>query len=81
MSVHIIDPMGMTVREWADAMTIDLEQFGNIGRLDRDEDWRGWGLQLMTMGLLSGTTVPDPYAFPDWRPWAASLTNNLAGVA
>lgn len=80
MSVHIIDPFGMTATEWADAMTINLEQFGNIGRLSSEEGWRDWGLQLMTMGSLSGTTVPDPYMFSEWRAWAEAFCKNLAGV-
>lgn len=81
MSVQIIDPVGMRAVEWADAVTINLEQFGNLPRLDSEDGWRDWALQLMTLGSLSGTTVPDPYMFLDWRPWAESFNKNLAGIA
>lgn len=80
MAVNVIIPWGMTATEWCDAMTINLEQFGNLGRLENEEGWRDWALQLMTMGSLSGTVVPDPYAFTEWRPWAEAFTKNLAVV-
>jgi hypothetical protein len=80
MAVQVINPYGMTARDWTDAMVINLEQFGNIGRLENEDQWRDWALQLMTLGSLSGTTVPDPYGFLEWRPWAEALTKNLAGV-
>lgn len=81
MAVQVIDPFGMRATEWTDAMTINLEQFGNLARLDDETQWREWALQLMTLGSLSGTTVPDPYVFISWEPWAQALNKNLAGIA
>ena len=80
MSVEVISPQFMSVREWTDFMTPNLDQFGNLGRLMRDEGWREWGAQLLNMPALSGSIVPDPYLFDDWRAWALRLCENLAEV-
>lgn len=78
MSVEIIDPAYLTAQQWTDFMTPNLEQFGNIGRLGREEEWRLWGAQLLNVPALSGNIVPDPYLFDDWRTWAQRLCANLS---
>ena len=80
MSVNIITPAYMTLREWTDAMCQNLEQFGNLSRLDQREDWREWGAMLLNLPALSGSIVPDPYQFDDWRVWAQRCNENLSVV-
>ncbi len=81
MSVLVINPAYLTVREWTDYMTPNLEQFGNLGRLERDDKWREWGAQLLSMRGLSGSIVPNPYEFGDWREWAERCVQNLSELA
>ena len=76
MSVQTIDPAHVSVQEWCDFMVPNLEQFGNLGRLDGD-NWREWGTQLLNLPALSGSIVPDPYQFDDWILWAMRLNENL----
>lgn len=80
MSVHTINPQFLTVREWTDFMVPNLEQYGNLGRLDRDEEWREWGVALLNLRALSGSIIPDPYQFDDWRSWAQRCVENLSVV-
>lgn len=81
MSIQPIDPSYMTVKQWADFMVPVLEPFGNLGRLDRDEHWRDWAAQLLTLPKLSGSIVPDPYQFEDWRTWAVRACAGLSQVS
>lgn len=78
MGVSTISPSYMTFRQWADFMVPNLERFGNLGRLAREEEWREWGAALLNLPALSGSIVPDPYQFDDWRKWVQRLNENLA---
>ena len=80
MSVSTINPSFMNARTWADFMVPVLEQFGNLSRLDQREDWREWGAMLLNLPALSGSIVPDPYQFDDWRVWAQRCNENLSVV-
>lgn len=80
MSINTIDPSYMSVREWTDFMVPNLEQYGNLGRLSRDDEWRAWGAQLLNLPGISGSIVPDPYQFDDWRTWAQRCVQNLSVV-
>lgn len=77
MSVTTIDPRGISLREWCDFMVPNLEQFGNLARLDDDDMWREWAMQLLNLPRLSGSIVPDPSDFDDWAEWATRLNKNL----
>lgn len=78
MSVYTINPAFLTVRQWCDFMTPNLEKFGNLGRLSDDEKWQQWGAELLNFPALHGSIVPDPYQFTDWRAWAARLCQTLS---
>lgn len=80
MSVLIISPAFMTAQQWADSMVPNLEQFGNIGRLEDEKKWRDWATQLLNLPKLAGSIIPDPYQFDDWRAWARRCVENLAEV-
>lgn len=79
MSVRTISPVHIDLQHWADAMVQNVEKYGNLGRLLND-DWRGFGLNMMTLPALSGSVVPDPYSFDTWQDWASRLNENLSVV-
>lgn len=79
MSVRTISPFHIDLSAWADAMVQNVEKYGNLGRLMGD-DWRAFGLNMMTLPGLSGSIVPDPYAFTDWQDWVMRLNENLSVV-
>ena len=78
MSVRTISPGYMQLRDWADYMCQNLEHYGNLARLDREEEWQDWGATLLNIPALSGSIIPDPYQFDDWRTWAQRCNENLA---
>ncbi len=77
--VFTIDPLGMTAMEWTAASTINLERFGTLPALHKDEDWRGWGAVLSIFASLSGINIPNPYDFANWQEWAQRLNEVLSG--
>jgi hypothetical protein len=66
----VIDPRFLTVREWTDAMTVDLDTYGPLPRLDDDEKWRDWAVAVITLPGISVFSPPSPVEFDDWRTWA-----------
>lgn len=78
MSVNVINPRGLNARDWADFMTPNLEQYGNLPRLDSDDAWKEWAAQLGNLPGLSGEIVPNPYNFNEWQPWAERFCLNLS---
>ena len=80
MSVHTIDPYGLSAAAWADAMVLELDALGNLGRLDDETQWQEWGAQLLNLPGISGSIVPNPYEFGTWREWAERLNDGLAAV-
>lgn len=55
-----INPIGMTLRDYADVVAGRLD----AARLEGD-DWRTWAADL-----ADTLDLPDPYHFADWREWA-----------
>ena len=80
MTIHVIDPWSMPLPAWADAMVLELDAYGNLGRLDDETRWREWGEQMLNMPGISGSIVPDPYTFGTWQEWAERLNDGLAAV-
>lgn len=68
----MIDPRGMRdAREWADFVTIPLQQIGVTPRqLQDSKNWQSWAFNLIQSTSLAGFSPPDPRGFSDWREWA-----------
>lgn len=69
MTVRITLPTGMGLRDWADQVALDLDNYGAFGRLDDVENWQNWAMQFLNNTTL-GRNFPIPYDFDDWRDWA-----------
>ena len=69
MSVRITLPTGMGLRDWADQIALDLDNYGTFGRLDNVDNWQNWAMQFLNNTSL-GRNFPLPYDFDDWRDWA-----------
>lgn len=69
MKVRITLPTGMSLRDWADQVALDLDPYGSFGRLDVEQNWQNWAMQLFSNMTLK-ENIPIPYAFDDWREWA-----------
>ncbi len=65
-----IDPRGMSLRQFADATILSLNDAWSFGRLDDEKDWRGWARQFVSATPFATRNVPNPDQFSDWRTWA-----------
>jgi hypothetical protein len=74
---NITRPTGLTLRDWADQVVLDLDNYGAFGRLNRDSDWQNWAVQFLNNTTL-GRNLPNPYQFTDWRRWAERLAQMLS---
>lgn len=68
----MIDPRGMKdVREWADFITLPLNQIGVSPRqLEHTENWKSWAFNLIQSSQIAGFDPPDPRMYNDWVEWA-----------
>lgn len=78
--VTLIGTRGMSVKQWTDAMADRLWIFGPIPRVDRDDEWRAWGANLLNLPSIRGINLPDPYQFSDWRRWADRVVEVFSSI-
>ena len=69
MSLRVTLPTYMSLRDWADQISLDLDSYGTFGRLDVEENWQNWAMQFLN-NLSLKENFPIPYNFQDWRDWA-----------
>lgn len=51
-------------------MTLLLERYGAVVRLDDADNWRDWAVRAISLSGLSSKNPPNPYQFDDWLQWA-----------
>lgn len=69
MSVNVTLPTGMSLRDWADQIALDLDPYGAFGRLDVEDQWQNWAMQFLNNMSLR-ENFPVPYNYTNWREWA-----------
>jgi hypothetical protein len=69
MSLRVTLPTGMSLRDWADQITLDLDPYGAFGRLDIEDQWQNWAMQFLNNMTLR-ENFPIPYSYDNWRDWA-----------
>lgn len=75
----MINPYGMTIIEWADAVVLATQDVWSLGRLDDESDWQNWAVGLVRAPEVARRAPPDPYQFNDWREWAERVYPMLEG--
>lgn len=66
----MIDPVNMSLTEWADAVMLTVADTWSFGRLDDENKWQDWAVGFVRAPSLAQRVLPDPYQFTDWRDWA-----------
>lgn len=77
MSARVTLPTGMSLRDWADQVALDLDSYGAFGRLDVDSQWQNWAMQFLN-NMSLGNNFPNPYNFDSWRDWAERFCQTLS---
>jgi hypothetical protein len=66
-----VDPRVMdSAVSWADATALTLYNIATVPRLTREDDWRGWAMELIGDPSIASFGPPSPDALDDWREWA-----------
>jgi len=66
----MINPVGMTLRDWADSVILSVGDAWSFGKLKDEERWQDWAIGFVRASHFTQQVVPDPYQFTDWRDWA-----------
>lgn len=75
----MIDPRGLTLRDWADSVILVVDDAWSFGRLDDENEWQDWATGFLKASPFSTRAAPDPYQFDDWREWAMRVYPMLEG--
>lgn len=73
----IIDPRGLTVKEWCDYMVDELYQFGTIPTLQRERAWPQWAMAVIQLPGIAKFSPPDPRGFSTWLEWAERFNQTV----
>ena len=72
-----IDPYGMTVIEWTDAMAYLLDGEPPSRKLLDPENWKDWAEDLKDVANFAGQNIPNPHGFDDWFEWAQRFNSTV----
>ncbi len=65
-----IDPRGLSVTDWCDAMVLQLDPYGTTPRLDDSSEWQDWASEVVQFSGIDKQSPPDPFDFTNWGEWA-----------
>jgi hypothetical protein len=75
----MIDPRGMTLRDYADSVVLSVGDAWAFGKLTDENEWQSWAAGFVRASPFTQRTVPDPFGFTDWREWAMRVYPMLQG--
>lgn len=65
-----VNPIGLTLRQWADAAILTTSDAWAFGKLTDEDKWQDWAVGFVRASPFTQRVLPDPYQFNDWRDWA-----------
>ena len=75
----MIDPRGLTLLQWADAVILSVGDAWSFDKLPSEDQWHDWAVGFVRASPFTQRNVPDPYEFSDWRDWAMRAYPFLEG--
>jgi hypothetical protein len=75
----MIDPHGMTLLQWADAVILSNGDAWSFGRLVDENDWQRWAAGFVRAQPFAQRSPPNPFEFTDWQEWAMRAYPMLEG--
>ena len=76
----MINPTGMTLRDWADSIVLAVPSAWSFGKLVAEDHWQDWAVGFVRASGIAQRVLPDPYQFTDWREWAMRVYSMLEGA-
>lgn len=76
-TIQLIDPRGVTPRDWCDRMVLELDQFGTIPIYGLEMDWKEWARQVIQLAEISVFDPPNPdqYLEEEFEDWAIDFND------
>jgi hypothetical protein len=65
-----VNPVGMSLLEWADAVILTTNDAWSFGKLVDETEWQNWAVGFVRASPFTQRILPDPYQFDDWQDWA-----------
>jgi hypothetical protein len=75
----MINPSGLSLRDWADSVVLAAGSSWAFGRLDDETRWKEWATGFVRARPFAQRGPPDPNMFDDWRDWAMLAYPMLEG--
>lgn len=75
-----VNPIGMSLQDWADSTILAIGDNYAVGRLDDEAEWKSWASGLVRSNNIVNRNPPNPYMFTDWREFAMRLYPMLEGL-
>jgi hypothetical protein len=69
MTYKVTGNQGLTLKQWADRIALDLDGAAAIQSLEDESRWKDWARQFCGISTLP-QPLPDPVYFKDWRVWS-----------
>ena len=76
----MINPAGMSLQQWADAVIGSINVAWPLGKIADESRWQDWAVSLVRAPGVAQRILPDPYSFTDWRSWAERAYPMLEGA-
>ena len=71
-------PVIIGLRDWADQICLDLDQYGPIPQLENEAEWQNWATSFCVISGISQKNPPNPIHFTDWREWASRFAQVMS---
>ena len=76
----MIDPKGLTWRDWASSVILAVNDAWSLGQPPDVTQWQNWAMGLVRASPFTQRTLPDPFGFDNWRDWAERVYPQLEGT-
>jgi hypothetical protein len=73
----MIDPRGLTVTGWCDAVSQTLNRYGPIPILQDPDLWPDWAYAVLQLPIVDGKRAPGPRGFDNWQDWALRFNETV----
>lgn len=78
--MNVVNPIGMAIDKWCDFTARNLAPFVAPMKLEKEVEWRQWGVHALQLLRAVHVEAPNPYAFPDFTAWAVRFNQEIQAL-